>query len=476
MIHGHPVIDADSHKCENPVVFLDYVPAGFRDRLHFVRDRYGEQRIRVLDRDPRTGASDFPRLFLQPEGYGKGTFRPYHPETTIGGLFNRVRIEHMDREGIEHQVIYGSVALAFNSLIDTELAVVLCRAYNDYVREDCAPYAHRLHPVAMLPLLEPSEAVSEMRRCVEELGMSGVCIPPNLPQPHPQARESFPDVRVPKPLSDPDFLPVFAEAERLNVGIGIHGAPGFQLAGGSSDQLDSFTLVHVFANRSMQQMALASLTFDGVMERFPGLRFGFLEAGAGWFPDFLHTLHEHWEKRILNFDPRVEPKPAEFLVEFAREGRRRRGGPLSQARNLMGMLFRESADPASADELEAFRYEHPHLPRDPTEYLERGQIFLTIEPDDPSPGWLPKALGEAGRRVCGMAVDYGHWDATLENCVDLVADRAGVDDDHAVRLLSSNALEFYGPRLQRRLRPCRPIGDVRDPIGAENTTPAPGVL
>ena len=53
-----------------------------------------------------------------------------------------------------------------------------------------------------------------------------------------------------------------------------------------------FTLVHVFANRSMQQMALARLIFDGAMEAHPGLRFGFLEAGAGWLPDFLHALHE----------------------------------------------------------------------------------------------------------------------------------------------------------------------------------------
>jgi hypothetical protein len=42
--------------------------------------------------------------------------------TTLGGLFNRVRPAHMDREGVDHQVIYGSIALAINSLWDAELA------------------------------------------------------------------------------------------------------------------------------------------------------------------------------------------------------------------------------------------------------------------------------------------------------------------------------------------------------------------
>ncbi len=463
MIRGRPVIDADSHKCENPLVFFDYIPKPFRQRVSLIRDRYGEQRFRFLDRNPATGVNDFPRVFLQPTGYGKGTYRPYHEETTIGGLFNRVRLAHMDREGIDHQVIYGSMALSFNSLLDPELAVALCRAYNDYIYEDCRSAADRLHPVAALPLQDPAEAVREMRRCVEELGMPGATFAPNLPQPHPQAPDRFPEIRVPRPLSHPDFHPIYEEAQRLGIALGIHGAPGLQLAGGTSDQLDTFTLVHVFANRSMQQMALARLVFDGVMEAFPKLRFGFLEAGAGWLPDFMYNLHEHWVKRIVRFDPSVQPSIPEILREFARE--RNAEGNLHwmrKARRLLSSLAVGSEEKATPEELEAFRYEHPNLPRDPCEYLERGQIFLTVEPDDPAPAYLPMALGEAGRRVCGLGVDYGHWDATLKDCVGLIADRPGIEPDYAVRLLSTNALEFYGERLRRRIKPkaAAPGGDA----------------
>lgn len=452
MIHGHPVVDADSHKCENPAVFFDYVETPFRGRISLARDRWGEQRFVIHDRHPARPDEPWPRAFLQPEGYGKGTFRPYHEETTLGGLFNRIRMAHMDREGIDHQLIYGSMTLAFNSILDPELGVALCRAWNDYIHDDCEPHRARLHPVGVLPLQDPAEAVREMRRCVEELGMPAVAIAPNLPAPHPQAAASFPDVRVPKPLSHPDFHPVFREAERLDVALGIHGAPGVQLAAGAADQIETFTLVHVFANRSMQQMALARLIFDGVMERFPRLRFGFLEAGAGWLPDLMHALHEHWEKRIVHFDPDIEPRIQDFLLEFARErdagGRR---GLLRKARQLLGVLAPGREPGASADELRAFRYEHPELVRDPWEYLARGQIFLTVEPDDPAPIWLAAALGDLGTRVCGMAVDYGHWDATLRGCVSGIAGDPRIAPDHAVRLLSANALRFYGERLRRRV-------------------------
>lgn len=452
MIHGRPVIDADSHKCENPAVFFDYIPRPFRSRVSILRDRYGEQRFRILDFGPGTRTANLERVFLQIEGFGKGTYRPYHEETTLGGLFNRVRLEHMDREGIDHQVIYGSMPLAFNSLVDSELAVALCRAYNDYIHDDMQSHADRLHPVGVLALQDPAEAVLELRRCVEELGMVGVSFAPNLPAPHPAAPEHFPAIRVPKPLSHPDFHPIYEECERLDVAIGIHGAPGVQLAGGCSDQLDTFTLVHVFANRSMQQMALAKLIFDGVMEAFPRLRFGFLEAGAGWLPDLMHNLHEHWEKRIQRFDPSVEPSAREFLAEFARERNASgRFGLLRKARQVRDVLTPGSGDRATDAELFAFRYEHPRLVRDPIEYLERGQIFLTIEPDDPCPTYLEVALGETGRRVGGVAIDYGHWDATLEDCVSLIADNPAIDAEYAVRLLSTNTLRFYGERLARRM-------------------------
>jgi len=49
MYDGLLVIDADSHKMENPVVFFDYLDAPYRDRLFSRTDRWGQQRLVVVD-------------------------------------------------------------------------------------------------------------------------------------------------------------------------------------------------------------------------------------------------------------------------------------------------------------------------------------------------------------------------------------------------------------------------------------------
>ena len=96
-----------------------------------------------------------------------------------------------------------------------------------------------------------------------------------------------------------------------------------------------------------------------------------------------------------------------------------------------------------------FRLEHRELRRDPMEFAERGQLFFTAEPGDPAPVWLSKALGPLGDRICGMATDYGHWDAQVRDCVSLAT--RDLDSERAVRLVSGNALDFYGERLRKRM-------------------------
>jgi hypothetical protein len=54
------------------------------------------------------------------------------------------------------------------------------------------------------------------------------------------------------------------------------------------------------------QMFLSALVFDGVFERFPDLRGGVIELGAGWVPDFLRRL-DMAQKVFRKSDPPSPP-------------------------------------------------------------------------------------------------------------------------------------------------------------------------
>jgi hypothetical protein len=200
-------------------------------------------------------------------------------------------------------------------------------------------------------------------------------------------------------------------------------------------------------------MAIAKLVMDGVLERFPTLRFGFLEAGCGWLPDLIHALHEHWEKRIRDFDPHYQPPMMRLAVEAARD-RSARVGWMRKATNLLALArSRKPPPPNGAVDRDAYLYEHRELKRNPEEYFARGQVFTTFEPDDPAPLYLRTALGGVGEQLAGWSVDYGHWDGVLTDCVKRISEHPQIDGDYAVRLLSANTLRFYGPRLRQRIEP-----------------------
>jgi predicted TIM-barrel fold metal-dependent hydrolase len=451
MLGKTPVIDADARKIEHLAHFLEYVDPGHRQRLRSVTDAHGQQRVAISDLDPKTGATNLVRLYPQPAGFGKGAFRADPTETAVGAVFNRARIADMDREGVDAQVIYGSLAAAFASLIDHDLAVSLCRAYNDYIHDDCEPYRARLIPVGVLPLQDIDEAIAEMHRCAGKLGMPAVAIPPNLPMPHPEAPEAFPRLRAPRHLSDARFLPLYEAAEKLDVAVCIQGAVGAYYCAGSADQLDTFALAHVFGHRNQQQMALAKLVMDGVLERFPNLRFGFLGAGCGWLPDLTQALCELWDKRVHNFDPSQRARPARFAWEALREEGSRSHGRRRRMRSFLVMADTPDIGAPAGDDIGAGLFEHRILNRNPEEYFAHDQIFTTFSPNDAAPIYLRSTLGPVGERLACWSAGYGRWDGVQRDCVKLVSEHPQIGLEHAERLLARNALRLYGRRLEERL-------------------------
>src|SRR5580765_5156810 len=124
----------------------------------------------------------------------------------------------LDKGGMELTVLYPTLGLFMSFLKDREWAVRLCRAYNTLMHEEFIKVSPRLQAVALLPVQDPAAAALELRRAVSELGHVGGMLAADGTH----------------LLGDERFLPVFEEADRLGVMLGVH-ASGSHLGGAGVD-------------------------------------------------------------------------------------------------------------------------------------------------------------------------------------------------------------------------------------------------
>ena len=186
-----------------------------------------------------------------------------------------VRIKHMDKLEVSLQVLYPSLFLRpITNRPEVELA--LCKSYNRWLIDICEKGRGRLRWVAVLPLLSMDKALEEAR-FAKERGACGIFIR---------------GLEGERRLCDPYFFPLYEEASRLNLPICVHSATG------SFTVHDFFVRECGFAKFKLAVVgAFHSLIFDAIPERFPKLRFAFIEVSAQWVPYAVHDLAKRSERR-----------------------------------------------------------------------------------------------------------------------------------------------------------------------------------
>ena len=76
------------------------------------------------------------------------------------------------------------------------------------------------------------------------------------------------------------YWPVYEEANRLGIAVAFHGGCHMGLG---MDNLNLFAPIHAMGHPFGITISFGSLLFNGVFDRFPNVRWGFLEGGLAWF-------------------------------------------------------------------------------------------------------------------------------------------------------------------------------------------------
>ena len=159
----------------------------------------------------------------------------------------------------------------------------------------------------------PTEAIVELEHAAE-LGLKVAMIPPGVARPIPALEREHPGAFPYASFFDCygldsfyDYDPVWQKFVDLKIAVTSHGGVGLRYLPLGRRSPSNYMFNHIGGHAYQQGELCRSIVMGGVPARFPALAFGFLECGAGWACDLLHSLEEHWEKRNLeglkNYDP-----------------------------------------------------------------------------------------------------------------------------------------------------------------------------
>jgi aminocarboxymuconate-semialdehyde decarboxylase len=218
----------------------------------------------------------------------------------------------LQKSGLDMQIISFT---APGTLIETpKRSVELSKKVNDSFADIQNIHGGAFQALATLPLNDPEASVTELDRAITQLNLRGVTL--------------FSNVNG-VALSDKCFWPMYEKANELQIVCFIH--PTFPLG---TEAMTDYMLMPLVGFLADTTLAVASLIYSGVVERYPNIRWvlGHLGGAIPYLAERLDRgyeafarcrenitrppsayLQDNFYYDTVNFDP----KALQFAIDFA---------------------------------------------------------------------------------------------------------------------------------------------------------------
>jgi len=396
-IENRLVHDADAHIMETPGWLREHAAASIRDRIappgyvnelrqtgdnHQQLANLDEAFSRIIERH----RSDAYRADEAREIMNRKNF------AATGAFLPEDRSRCLDLIGVASQLVFNTF---HNSKLhdwehddDLDFAYGVARAHNRAMVEFCSGDA-RLLPTCYVPLADFART-SEIAEEALHMGAAALLVPSGCPKHHSPSHLALD--------------PLWARAQEARIPIVFH-------VGGTGELVDpayfqnglpipadfhggeeNFRSVDYMGIPGPPMQTLATLIFDGVLDRFPELKIGVIEQGAVWLPSWMRQM--------------------ESAVEaFARHEER-----------LQSLRLR------------------------PSEYVQR-QIRVTPYPTEDL-GWITEQVGPD---ICLFSTDYPHVEGGRKPYERFERSLGDASEDVRRRFYAENFIDLMGNGLPAEL-------------------------
>ena len=233
------------------------------------------------------------------------------------------RIEECDREKISTQVL-STVPVMFSYWAKPTDALDLSRRLNDHIAKVVHDHPTRFAGLATIPLQDPDLAARELERCVRELGLRGAQIGTHVDANLYSGRIDTIN------LDNASLQPVWSAAEQLGAAIFAHPWDMF-----GKERMPNYWLPWLVGMPAETSLAICSMIFGGVFDRFPTLRVAFAH-GGGAFPFTIGRIERAFHVRPDLVATENKTNPRKYLAQ--RDGR----GDVTPARFYVDSLVHDA--------------------------------------------------------------------------------------------------------------------------------------
>jgi predicted TIM-barrel fold metal-dependent hydrolase len=307
--NGRIINDADAHTMETQDWLAPYLEGEYKEMYTgvYLKREGGERITKMIEQAKQRGTDAAKRaeVAANPIEGPKGWLG-------FGAFDQQERIESLDWLGFNSQLVFPTFGLgAIGRATDENQAYAASRALNQAQINFCSA-DKRLIAVAYTPLDNPERALEEAKFAAAK-GAGAMMFSAAAPGGRSPGHEVY----------DPywQFLSDNNIPFMLHIGPGTRTQPKpFQnngrdrapdLHGGGENLRFADFLCLWYA----PQEFLTAMVYDGVFQRFPKLRGGVIESGAGWAPEFLRML-DHGYLSFKKTDPylqQMDMKPSEYI-------------------------------------------------------------------------------------------------------------------------------------------------------------------
>lgn len=389
---GRVIHDADAHVMETPTWLRDHADPDIRDRIEPLRYPGGNELRQTGDpaEQQRDLVAAFERLA---DEHRSEEYRSTEAADIMlrknfaatGSFLAEDRGRALDLLGFSSQLLFNTFQNRrlhdWEHSGDLDLAYGSARAHNRGMLQFCAA-DRRLLPTCYVPLADFHRAKAMAGEAIEA-GAAALLVASGCPAGHSPSHIGLD--------------PVWAQAQEAQVPVVFH-------VGGTGDLIDpnyfhnglpippdfhggeeNFRSVDYVGIPHPPMQTLATMIFDGVLERFPTLRIGVIEQGAVWLPSWLRQMES-------------------AIEAFARHEER-----------LQALSLR------------------------PTEYVRR-QVRATPYPTE-DVGWI---IAQSGPEVCMFSSDYPHVEGGRRPIERFEASLRDASADVRRRFYCDNFLDLIG--------------------------------